>query len=663
MTFFLISVLAGVLTVLAPCILPLLPVVIGASEPGARHFSRRSVVVILSLAVSVMVFTLLLKASTLLITIPPSVWTWFSGGVLALLGVSLLAPTWWGRLPLVGKLSRVSNQAVGGGYQANSWRGDALMGVALGPVFSTCSPTYLFIIATVLPASLLAGLWYLGGFVLGLTFVLLLIAYFGQQFVNALLSRLTTAARVRQGLGLLLVCVGVAVVLGWDKQLESYILDSGYGATIQFEEELIRKFAPGQAMSEPTSVSVSATTTSSEQVLDDMKTAASISPTGVVSDENQMTELTTEASVTAVEPGSVLAPVAPLAKTATAVFGNGCFWCVEHDLAKVAGVIDVVSGYAGGMTENPDYQNYDAGGHREVVLVTYDPAVVTYANLVEHIIKHGNPTDAGGSFKDRGASYAPALYYATQAEQESARAVVAAVDAAGVFPAPLPLPILPRPTFYPAEEYHQDYAEKNPLRYNFYRSASGRTAFIEKTWGSDLKQFTYSKKNVLSTTKSMEPTSSTQFTPSSWNDYVRPSDEVLRAQLSAEVYRVTREDVTERARTSPLDTNYEPGIYVDVVSGEPLFSSRDKFDSGTGWPSFVRPLSAEVVTLHEDRKLFSVRTEVRSRFADSHLGHVFDDGPADSGGKRYCMNGAALRFVPKAELAAQGYTYWLSEVE
>jgi cytochrome c biogenesis protein CcdA len=244
MTFFLISLLAGMLTVLAPCILPLLLVVIGASEPGVRHLSRRSVVVILSLAVSIIVFTLLLKTSTLLITIPPSVWTWFSGVVLVLLGISLLAPAWWARVPLVGRVARLGNQAVGGGYQANSWRGDMLMGVALGPVFSTCSPTYLFIIATVLPASFVVGLWYLGAFVFGLVVVLFFIAYFGQRLVNALLARLTTAVRVRQGLGFLLVVVGVSVALGWDKEFETFILDSGYGATIRFEEALIEQFAP-----------------------------------------------------------------------------------------------------------------------------------------------------------------------------------------------------------------------------------------------------------------------------------------------------------------------------------------------------------------------------------------------------------------------------------
>jgi methionine-R-sulfoxide reductase len=150
------------------------------------------------------------------------------------------------------------------------------------------------------------------------------------------------------------------------------------------------------------------------------------------------------------------------------------------------------------------------------------------------------------------------------------------------------------------------------------------------------------------------------FSSSSWNGYVRPSDDALRTALSPVAFVVVRENGTERSGTSPLDKNYERGIYVDVVSGEPLFSSRDKFDSGTGWPSFVQPISADAVTLHTDKKLWMTRTEVRSRHADSHLGHVFDDGPTDRGGMRYCMNGVALRFIPEVEMRDLGYEAWLT---
>lgn len=164
----------------------------------------------------------------------------------------------------------------------------------------------------------------------------------------------------------------------------------------------------------------------------------------------------------------------------TAVFANGCFWCVEHDLEKVAGVIDVVSGYAGGREENPMYENYAEGGHREAVLVTYDARTVTYSNLVEHILKHGDPTDADGSFGDRGSQYAPAIYYENETERDEAYRVIQAVDALRIFSAPVSLPVMPRVKFWPAEEYHQDYSAKNPVRYTYYRTASGRDAFIKK---------------------------------------------------------------------------------------------------------------------------------------------------------------------------------------
>jgi peptide methionine sulfoxide reductase msrA/msrB len=345
--------------------------------------------------------------------------------------------------------------------------------------------------------------------------------------------------------------------------------------------------------------------------------------------------------------------------TTTALFANGCFWCVEHDLEKVAGVIDVVSGYAGGTTENPTYENYHDGGHREVVEVTYDPALVSYGNLVEHIIKHGDPTDAEGSFYDRGSYYAPAIYYGSPQEQETAQKIIAAVDALNVFDAPLPLAVLPRVTFWPAEDYHQDYSKKNPIRYNYYRAGSGRTSFFEKAWGSEANTFTISEKIEATENKEKPMTQSTN-TP--WASFVKPSTDELKKQLTKDQFYVTQEDGTERAGSHPYDKNYEAGIYVDIVSGEPLFSSKDKYDSGTGWPSFVRPISEGAVTLHEDRKLFSTRTEVRSLYADSHLGHVFDDGPSDQGGKRYCMNGVALRFVPKAAMEQEGYGYLLTKV-
>ncbi len=244
MVFFVISILAGIFTVLAPCILPLLPVVIGASEEGYRGVSTRAVTVIGSLSVSVVVFTLLLKATTVFISIPQSFWTSFSGLVIVLVGMAIVFPLFWAKIPYVNKLSLISNKAVGTGYQKKSYKGDMLIGLALGPVFTTCSPTYLFIIATVLPATFIVGLIYLIGFTLGLAIALLLIAYFGQQIVNKVTAHMQATGRVKKVFGVLIMLVGIAVLTGYDKKIETLILDSGYGATIQLEDSLIERFAP-----------------------------------------------------------------------------------------------------------------------------------------------------------------------------------------------------------------------------------------------------------------------------------------------------------------------------------------------------------------------------------------------------------------------------------
>jgi len=244
MIFFLIAVLAGILTVLAPCILPLLPIMIGSSQPGEHRLSAQSLTVIGSLSISVVLFTLLLKASTLLIDIPQAFWRVFSGGIILLVGLAMLFPFLWARLPLVQRMSIWGNKAIGTGYQKKNYSGDMLIGLALGPVFSTCSPTYLFIVATILPTGFLAGFMYLIGFTLGLASSLLLIAYFGGQIVKKISDHIGATNRVKQIFGLLIILVGVAISTGYDKKIETTILDSGYGATIDFEEWLIDRFAP-----------------------------------------------------------------------------------------------------------------------------------------------------------------------------------------------------------------------------------------------------------------------------------------------------------------------------------------------------------------------------------------------------------------------------------
>lgn len=236
-TFLGVSFLAGVLTVLAPCILPLLPVVVGSSA-GAR--SRLTpLVVIGSLAASILVFTYLLKASTLLIEIPPSFWTYFSGGVLVAFGLILAFPKIWERVPGVARLSGASNQVLGEGYQKKTIWGDVMVGAALGPVFSTCSPTYFVILGTVLPESFLIGSVYLLVYLLGLSLVLGLIAFLGQKLTTRLGVAANPYGWFKRGLGILFVLVGLFIITGLDKQLEILVLDSGFFDITRVEQSIL----------------------------------------------------------------------------------------------------------------------------------------------------------------------------------------------------------------------------------------------------------------------------------------------------------------------------------------------------------------------------------------------------------------------------------------
>lgn len=335
-----------------------------------------------------------------------------------------------------------------------------------------------------------------------------------------------------------------------------------------------------------------------------------------------------------------------------ATFAGGCFWCSESDFEKTEGVIEVVSGYTDGQTDNPSYHEVSSGitGHREAVQVFYDPQKVTYTQLLDVFWRHANPTDADGQFGDRGEQYATGIYYHDQQQKEIAERSKKDLEDSGVFDQPIVTPIVAFDKFFLAEDYHQDYYKKNPKRYEYYRNGSGRNDYIDETWGDQLKEAQHHASESEDAMEDGDP---------KYQSFQKPSDEQLKKELTVLQYKVTQKDGTEKPFDNTYDSNKEAGIYVDIVSGEPLYSSTDKFDSGTGWPSFVKPISTAYIIEEEDRTLFATRTEIRSRYGDNHIGHVFPDGPEDRGGLRYCMNSAAMRFVPVADLEKEGYDEYI----
>lgn len=311
-----------------------------------------------------------------------------------------------------------------------------------------------------------------------------------------------------------------------------------------------------------------------------------------------------------------------------ATFSGGCFWCMVKPFDQYDGVSKVVSGYIGGHLKNPTYEQVcsDTTGHIEAVQITYDDNIISYNELLDIFWKQIDPTDIGGQFNDRGHKYKTAIFYHDENQKEIAEKSKKDLENSNKFDKKIVTEIIPATTFYKAEDYHQYYYKKNPIHYNMYYKGSGRKDFIKNTWNNK-----YDKKE-------------------------------LKNRLTPLQYEVTQNDKTEPAFNNEYYDNKEDGIYVDIVSGEVLFSSKDKFDSGCGWPSFSKPIDKSSIKEDFDFSHGMIRVEVRSTEADSHLGHVFDDGPIELGGIRYCINSASLKFIPKHKMIEEGYKEYLDKV-
>lgn len=311
-------------------------------------------------------------------------------------------------------------------------------------------------------------------------------------------------------------------------------------------------------------------------------------------------------------------------KKEVATFAGGCFWCMVEPFETLPGIIDVVSGYTGGFLPNPTYEQVCSNqtGHTEAVMITYDADRISYETLLQMFWRQIDPTDAGGQFHDRGSSYKTAIFYHTETQREQAIISKIELEKSGMFQSPIVTNIQEAMPFYQAEEKHQQYYKKNSFHYKLYKKGSGREDFLKRVWGKKFNK-----------------------------------EEAIK-KLSPIQFQVTQKNATEPPFQNPYYQLEEEGIYVDVVSKEVLFSSTDKYDAGCGWPSFTKPVHNNSVYGITDKSHGMIRTEVRSSLADSHLGHVFDDGP-DETGLRFCINSASLEFIPKKSMKERGYAEYL----
>ena len=327
----------------------------------------------------------------------------------------------------------------------------------------------------------------------------------------------------------------------------------------------------------------------------------------------------------------------------TIILAGGCFWGVEKYFQYIDGVVFTDVGYVNSKTSNPTYKDVTSGlsDASEGVRIVYDPKIVSLDFILKMYVRVIDPTSLNRQGNDVGRQYRTGIYYDSDREKKVAEKFIKKI--AGNYKEPIAIEIMPVNNYYEAEDYHQDYLDKNPSGY----CHIGKTEFDDAKKAKDNMSSKIDKDEVSTPQK---------------KEYKMPSDEELKSKLTKLQYDVTQNNKTEQPFKNEYWDNKEEGIYVDVTSGEPLFLSKDKFESSSGWPSFSKPIDKNLIIDSTDKSFGMERTEVKSSGSNSHLGHLFDDGPKKSGGMRYCINSASLRFVPKSKMASEGYGYLLNQI-
>lgn len=323
------------------------------------------------------------------------------------------------------------------------------------------------------------------------------------------------------------------------------------------------------------------------------------------------------------------------------VLAGGCFWGTEAYLKQLPGVLNTYVAYANSKKANPSYRDVSYGDTNaaEAVYVEYDEYVIDLQHLLTYFFKTIDPTSLNKQGNDIGTQYRSGIYFTDKGDQAEILAFIK--EQQKNYKKPIVVEVMPLENIYKAEDYHQDYLNKNP------------NGYCHVTFDSLPK-----KGEILSNKKRPEASLKQNL-----QNYKNRDDATLKSELSPLAYDVVKHEATERPFTSELNDEKREGIFIDITNGQPLFASKDKFDSGTGWPSFVKPIDGSIISEKRDTSYGMERVEVRTSLSDSHLGHVFTDGPRDRGGMRYCINGAALKFIPKDEMADKGYGYLLEYLE